>query len=229
MQILIGMLLIFAGYIIGSIPFGLLIVKSKTGKDIRQVESGRTGSTNAVRAAGFWAGLMTAVLDILKGVSAVWLAEVFLPANDWIHVLAPIAAIIGHNYSIFLITRDENGKVHFHGGAGGTPALGGAIGLWPGIFPYVVIGGALIWATTGIASLTTISIGLIVIIVFGINISKGIQDPIDIWYGIIAESLLLWALRPNLKKLVTGNERVVKYSLNGWLRERKNKAQMTKQ
>ncbi len=99
-----------------------------------------------------------------------------MPANNWIHILAPLAAILGHNYSIFLITR-ENGKIHFHGGAGGAPALGGAIGLWPGIFPYVVVGGALIWATTGIASLTTISIGLIIIIVFGINISKGIQDP----------------------------------------------------
>ena len=85
----------------------------------------------------------------------------------------------------------------------------------------MVVGGALIWATTGIASLTTISIGLIIIIVFGINISKGIQDPQDIWYGIFAELLLLWALRPNLKKLFTGKERVVKYSLNGWLRARK--------
>jgi acyl phosphate:glycerol-3-phosphate acyltransferase len=221
MQILIGMATVFAGYIIGSIPFGMLIVKSKTGKDIRQVESGRTGGTNAVRAAGLWAGLLTAILDISKGAAAVWLAQVILPANEWIHILAPLAAIIGHNYSIFLITRDENRKIHFHGGAGGAPALGGAIGLWPGIFPYVVIGGALIWATTGIASLTTISIGLIVILVFGINISKGIQDPIDIWYGIFAELLLLWALRPNLKKLFTGKERVVKYSLNGWLKARK--------
>ena len=221
MQILIGMVTVFAGYLIGSIPFGLLIVKSKTGKDIRQVESGRTGGTNAVRAAGLWAGLLTVILDISKGAAAVWLAQVVVPTNDWIHVLAPLAAILGHNYSIFLISRDEKGKIHFHGGAGGAPALGGAIGLWPGIFPYVVIGGLLIWVTTGIASLTTIAIGLIVITVFGINIAKGIQDPIDIWYGIFAELILLWALRPNLKKLFSGKERVVKYSLNGWLKARK--------
>ena len=219
MQILIGMGAIVAGYLIGSIPFGMLIVKSKTGKDIRQVESGRTGGTNAVRAAGFWAGLFTAILDIAKGAASVWLAETLTP-NDWVHILAPLAAIIGHNYSIFLITR-ENGKIRFHGGAGGAPALGGAIGLWPGIFPYVVVGGALVWATTGIASLTTISIGLIIIVVFGINISRGIQDPQDIWYGIIVELLILWALRPNLKKLFAGQERVVKYSLNGWLKARK--------
>jgi len=220
MQILIGMVAIFIGYLLGSIPFGMLIVKSKTGKDIRKVESGRTGGTNAVRAAGFWAGLLTAILDITKGACSVWLAQLIVPTNDWIHVLAPLAAIIGHNYSIFLITR-ENGKIQFHGGAGGAPALGGAIGLWPSIFPYVIVGGALVWATTGIASLTTISIGLIIIIVFGINIAKGIQDPIDIWYGIFATLLLLWALRPNLKKLLTGKERVVKYSLNGWLKARK--------
>ena len=220
MQILFGMVAIFIGYLLGSIPFGMLIVKSKTGKDIRQVESGRTGGTNAVRAAGFWAGLLTAILDITKGACSVWLAQLIVPTNDWIHVLAPLAAIVGHNYSIFLITR-ENGKIQFHGGAGGAPALGGAIGLWPGIFPYVIVGGALVWATTGIASLTTISIGLIIIIVFGINIARGIQEPIDIWYGIFATLLLLWALRPNLKKLLTGKERVVKYSLNGWLRARK--------
>ncbi len=222
MQILIGMAAVLAGYLLGSIPFGMLIVKSRTGKDIRQVESGRTGGTNAVRAAGFWAGLGTAILDIAKGAASVWLAQVLLPTNDWVHILAPLAAILGHNYSVFLITR-EDGKIHFHGGAGGAPALGGAIGLWPGIFPYVVVGAVLLWATTGIASLTTISIGLIIIIVFGINISKGIQPPQDIWYGIFAELLLLWALRPNLKKLITGKERVVKYSLNGWLRARKEK------
>lgn len=221
MQILIGMVVIFISYLLGSIPFGLLIVKIKTGKDIRQVESGRTGGTNAVRAAGLWAGLLTAGLDILKGAAAVWLAQALLPANHWVHVLAPIAAILGHNYSIFLISREENGRVRFHGGAGGAPALGGAVGLWPGILPYIMVGGALIWATTGIASLTTISIGLIVIIAFGINISRGLQNPIDIWYGILAELILLWALRPNLKKLFSGQERVVKYSLNGWLRARK--------
>lgn len=221
MQILIGMGVIFIGYLLGSIPFGLLIVKSKTGKDIRQVESGRTGGTNAVRAAGLWAGLLTAILDIAKGAAAVWLAEAVLPANHWIHILAPLAAILGHNYSIFLISRGQNGKLRFYGGAGGAPALGGAVGLWPGILPFVAIGGILIWVTTGIASLTTIGIGLIVITMFGINISNGLQNPIDIWYGILAELILLWALRPNLKKLLAGQERVVKYSLNGWLRARK--------
>lgn len=221
MQILIGIGVVIMGYIIGSIPFGLLIVKMKTGKDIREVESGRTGGTNAVRAAGLGAGLLTAILDILKGTVSVWVAQALFPQNHFFHVLAPLAAILGHNYSVFLITRDKDGRLHSHGGAGGAPALGGAVGLWPWMFPIVFGAGALVWFTLGIASVTTMAIGLVVIIGFAIRIALGIQEPIDIWYGIIAELLLLWALRPNIRKLFAGEERVVKFSLNGWLKARK--------
>ena len=221
MQILIGIGAVLIGYILGSIPFGLLIVKFKTGKDIREVESGRTGGTNAVRAAGFGAGLLTVALDILKGAASVWIAQALTPQEHLMHVLAPIAAILGHNYSLFLISRDEDGRLHFHGGAGGAPALGGAMGLWPPMFPIVVTVGALIWFTLGIASVTTLAIGLIVIIVFGIRAFNGLQEPVDVLYGLLAELLLLWALRPNMKKLLAGNERVVRLSLNGWLRARK--------
>ena len=221
MQILIGIGAVIIGYILGSIPFGLIIVKLKTGKDIRTVESGRTGGTNAVRAAGFWAGLLTAILDILKGAVAVWIAQALSPQNHLIHVLAPVAAILGHNYSVFLIERDEKGKLRFRGGAGGATALGGAMGLWWPMFPIVFTAGVLVWFTIGIASVTTMFVGLVVIIVFAIRAALGLQDPTDIWYGVIAEFLLLWALRPNIQKLLAGNERVIKYSLNGWLRARK--------
>lgn len=220
MQILIDIGVVVLGYIIGSIPFGLLIVKIKTGKDIREVESGRTGGTNAVRAAGFWAGLLTAILDILKGATSAWIAQ-RVTGNDLIHVLAPVGAILGHNYSIFLISRDEDGKMRFHGGAGGAPALGGAVGIWAPMFPIVFGIGLLIWFTVGIASVTTIAIGLIVTVVFIIRVYLGYQPPIDILYGVLALLLLVWALRPNIKKLMEGNERVVSISLNGKLRARK--------
>ena len=221
MQMLIGIGVVIIGYILGSIPFGLLIVRSKTGKDVRNVESGRTGGTNVVRAAGLGPGLLTALLDILKGAASVWVAQMLLPENYLIHILAPLAAILGHNYSLFLIRRDENGKLRFYGGAGGAPALGGAMGLWLPIFPIVFAAGALVWFTIGIASLTTMAIGLIVIVVFAVRSSLGLQEPVSIWYGVVAELFLIWALRPNIKKLLAGNERVVKFSLNGWLRARK--------
>jgi len=229
MQILFDIGAVVIGYILGSIPFGLLIVKLKTGKDIRKVESGRTGGTNAVRAAGFGAGLLTAILDILKGAGAVWIAQAISPGNHLIHVLAPLAAILGHNHSIFLAERDENGTLRLRGGAGGAPAVGGAMGLWLPMFPIVVAVGAVVWFTIGIASLATMTIPIIVIIVFAIRAALGQQDPVDIWYGVVAEILLLWALRPNIQKLLAGNERVIKYSLNGWLRARKNSVKLTKQ
>lgn len=220
MQTLVEAGIVVLGYIIGSIPFGLLIVKIKTGKDLREIESGRTGGTNTVRAAGFWAGLLTAVLDILKGASSVWLAQL-VTDNQLIHVLAPVCAIIGHNYSIFLMRRDANGKLRFHGGAGGAAALGGAMGLWLPMFPIVFGIGALIWFTVGIASVTTMAIALVVTIIFAIRAYLGYQNPVDILYGILALFLLVWALRPNIKKLIEGKERVVKFSLNGWLRARR--------
>jgi glycerol-3-phosphate acyltransferase PlsY len=224
MQILIGIGAVMIGYLLGSIPFGLLIVKIKTGKDIRQVESGRTGGTNAVRAAGFGAGLLTAILDILKAACSVWIAERMVPGMHLFHVLAPIAAILGHNYSLFLIDRDASGRIRFHGGAGGAAALGGAMGLWPWMFPIVFGAGALIWFTLGIASVTTMAIGIVVIIIFTIRVALGLQESIDIWYGVAATLLLVWALRPNIRKLFAGQERVVKFSLNGWLRARKEAA-----
>ncbi|GAB4463149.1 MAG: glycerol-3-phosphate 1-O-acyltransferase PlsY [Anaerolineales bacterium] len=225
MQTLIEAGVVVLGYLLGSIPFGLLIVKFKTGKDLREIESGRTGGTNTLRAAGFGAGLLTAVLDILKGAVSVWVAQRLSPGNHLIHVLAPVAAIIGHNYSIFLIRRDEDGKLRFHGGAGGAPALGGAVGLWLPMFPIAFSAGALVFFTVGIASVTTMSIALIVTIVFAIRAYLGLQNPIDTLYGILALFLLVWALRPNIKKLLEGRERVVSISLHGWLKARREAKQ----
>ncbi len=71
-------LVIVLSYLVGSIPFGLIIVKTFTGKDVREVGSGRTGGTNAMRAAGLAAGILTALGDILKGLVSGWLADVLL-------------------------------------------------------------------------------------------------------------------------------------------------------
>ena len=221
MQIAFDIGIVILAYIFGSIPFGLLIVKLKTGKDIREVESGRTGGTNAMRAAGFWAGFATALLDILKGAVGVWIAQWLTPDSQWVHVLSPIAAILGHNYSIFLAERDANGKFRLRGGAGGAPSVGGAMGLWPASILIILPLGMLTFFTIGIASITTMAVALFAIIVFAVRALLFDGQWIDVWYGVGAEVLLVWALRPNLKKLMEGNERIVKYSLNGWLKARR--------
>ena len=99
--------------------------------------------------------------------------------------------------------------------------MGGAVDLWLPMFPIAFGIGALIWFTIGIASVTTMAIGLVVTIIFAIRAYLGHQNPIDILYGLLSLFLLVWALRPNIKKLFEGKERVVSLSLNGWLRARK--------
>ena len=107
-------LLPLIGYLLGSLPMGLIYVRVFTGQDLRAVGSGRTGGTNAMRAAGLAVGLLTALSDIFKGTLAVWLAQWLLPAETRAFgmVLCGLGAILGHNYSLFL---------RFKGGAGGGP------------------------------------------------------------------------------------------------------------
>lgn len=227
MQIVFDLVAVVLAYVIGSIPFGLVIVKLKTGKDIREVESGRTGGTNALRAAGFWAGIGTALLDILKGAVAVWLARWISPQQDWLHVIAPLAAILGHNYSIFLAERDANGKFRLRGGAGGAPSVGGAWGLYPSSLLIILPLGVLVFFTIGIASVTTMAVALFAIIVFAVYAAQGVLPWWYVLYGVGAELLLIWALRPNIKKLLAGQERVVGISLHGWIKKKQAEKQQT--
>ncbi len=224
MQILTDIGIIMLAYIFGSIPFGLLVVKLKTGKDIREIESGRTGGTNAMRAAGFGAGLLTAILDILKGAASVWAAQAISPDDQLIHVLAPIAAIVGHNYSIFLAEKDERGRLRLRGGAGGAPSVGGAFGLWAPSLAIIFPLGALVYFTVGYASIATMSVAVFAIIVFGIRAWMGLMPWTDVLYGLFAFMLLVWALRPNIQKLFSGDERLIKYSLHAWIKSRREKA-----
>ena len=213
MQMIIDAGIVVLAYLFGSIPFGLLVVKLATGKDIRQVASGRTGGTNAMRAAGCWAGVATALFDIFKGIAAVWVAR-SLTTNIWIEVLAPIAAVLGHNYSIFLAERDANGKLRLRGGAGGAPTAGGAIGLfWPSwwLILYGIPIPMLMFFGVGYASLTTLSIALTASVIFAVLYFLGSTPWQYILYGIATFLILLWALRPNMKALMEGRER-----FHGW-------------
>lgn len=211
MQILLDSGVVILAYIFGSIPFGLLVVKLTTGQDLRQVASGRTGGTNAMRAAGFGAGIATAILDILKGAFSVWVAEAVAPNNEWIRILAPIAAILGHNYSIFLTERNEQGRLRLRGGAGGAPSVGGAFGLWwPSILIIIPIG-ALMFFGVGYASVTTLSIAIAATLIFLVRYLAGYSPWQDILFGIIATLMLVWALRPNITALTEGRER-----FHGW-------------
>jgi glycerol-3-phosphate acyltransferase PlsY len=224
MQIVLAIGILLAAYVIGSMPTGLIIVRLLTGKDVRKVESGRTGGTNVMRAAGWLAGLTTAAVDGFKGAVAVWLAQWLTQIggdgpNYWVMALAAVAAILGHNYSVFLAERGENGKWRLRGGAGGATAVGGAFALWPPSLLIVVPVGGLIFWFLGYASVGTMSVAATAFVLFLIRALLGKGPWEFLLYGILAEALLVWALRPNIKRLMNGTERLVGY------RARKKKEQ----
>ena len=109
----------------------------------------------------------------------------------------------------------------FGGGAGGATSFGGAIALWPMsgyiIFPLAVLSYILI----GYASVTTMAIPLLAMLVFGYRAVVGVSPWAYFFYGVAAELIVLWALRPNIKRLLEGNERRVDFL--GYLKKRRQK------
>ncbi|MFC1997276.1 glycerol-3-phosphate acyltransferase [Chloroflexota bacterium] len=209
MQTGIGLIILIVSYLIGSIPFGLILVKVSTGQDVRKIQSGRTGGTNAMRAAGLWIGVATTLLDLFKGACSVWLAKWILPDMVWFHVFAPLMVILGHNYSIFLIERDEKNNIKLHGGAGGSSSAGGSMGLWPPIMLFIVPAAIFNLYIVGYASVATLSAPLITTLVFAVLAWMGKLPWEYVVYGILAEVLLAWSLRPNIKRLFNGTERLI--------------------
>jgi glycerol-3-phosphate acyltransferase PlsY len=196
-------------YLIGAIPFGFLLVKLTKGLDIRNVQSGRTGGTNTMRAAGFWAGLSTILLDIAKGAAVVRIATLVPEFNNpWLLAIVPIFAILGHNYSVFLISRTTEGKIKIAGGAGGAVCLGGSIGLWWPSGIVIAVIAALIFYFVGYASITTLSVAFFSTVLFSIRAMTGLSPWAYASYGVLALILLIISLIPNIKSLIQGTERL---------------------
>jgi glycerol-3-phosphate acyltransferase PlsY len=101
--------------------------------------------------------------------------------------------------------------------------VGGAFGLWTPSILIVLPLGALVFFSLGYASVTTMSVALFAIIIFAVRAALGIGPWIYVLYGVLAELLLILALLPNIRKLFSGNERVVGISLHGRLKAKKEK------
>lgn len=209
--ILLILLTAVIGYLWGAIPFGFLFVRWAKGVDLRDVGSGRTGGTNSMRAAGPVVGALTGLSDVLKGACAIWFARWLLGDRmgellPWMEILAGAMTIIGHNWSIFL---------NFRGGAGTGPNIGWATALWLPMFPIgllVVLG--MLWLT-GMASVASLTMAAAIPIAFAIRYFTTADPsqayPLLIYAlgGATTALIVAWSLRPNIKRLLAGNERVV--------------------
>lgn len=186
-----------AGYLLGSIPVGFLVVRLSRGLDVRRVGSGRTGGTNVLRAAGWGAAIATGLGDTLKGAAAVWVARA-LNGPPLMQALAGFAAVVGHNHSLFLGLR---------GGAGTATSIGGAIALWPfgGLLAIPVLAAAALLSRY--ASVGSISVAIFLPLAFAVGAIRGAVPWAYEAHALLSSALTLWALRPNIRRLARGEER----------------------
>ena len=220
---------IVISYLLGSIPFGYLIVRATQGADVRETGSGGTGATNVSRRAGKLAGVVTLLLDALKGAAAVAIARVILglevfPATQrgghigsplqflsahpdqirrdlyWWVAAAAIAAIVGHIFPVWL---------RFRGGKGVATGVGVflmlaplAVGLSAVIFVIVV------WLTRYVSVGSILAAAAVPLFLLLQNV---FVRPVDTFAAtmsaaVVGMALILWAHRENIRRLLRGTE-----------------------
>jgi glycerol-3-phosphate acyltransferase PlsY len=188
-----------AGYLLGGIPFGIIVPRLIGGPDPRTVGSGRTGGANVSRAVGFRWAAVSGLLDVAKGSVAVLLI-VAIGGGAVPQVVAALAAIVGHSRSPF---------IGFHGGRGVAPATGGAIILAPLILLVIFPVFALTILVTRISSIGSLSATLIGGLAMIAVTAVAPLAPIYFVYGVGVPGLI-WAFHlDNIGRLLRGEERRV--------------------
>lgn len=204
-------IVLIVGYLLGSIPFGLIVSKHRAKVDVRHIGSGKTGMTNVLRVAGKKAAALVLILDLLKGALAVTFAG-FVFRSDFLLIenstlwwlgrsaetAAGLAAICGHIWPIFL---------RFKGGRGVATFFGGLIALYP---PAAIFGGEVLFIGAGLTrymSLGSIAgaVGTYAILA-SLTITQGF--PVEyLIYGLAGIVVILFMHRDNISRLLAGKER----------------------
>ena len=184
--------IVIVAYLIGSIPFGYLIVRGKSGADIRETGSGGTGATNVSRRIGRVAGVLTLLLDAAKGCVAVLIAKA-VTGDDWMIAVAAIAALVGHIFPVWL---------GFRGGKG----VATGVGIFLVLAPIALLCAGVVFVA--IVVLTRyVSLG---------SITAAILIPVLVWLqfdsqsllaaAVVAALLIVFAHRGNIQRLAAGTE-----------------------
>jgi glycerol-3-phosphate acyltransferase PlsY len=186
---------IVLAYLLGSIPFGYLLVRWRTGSDIRRAGSGNIGATNVFRTTSRAIGVATLVLDALKAFLAVWIAARLTGGNELVTNLAALAALVGHAFPVFL---------NFKGGKAVASFLGAYLYLAPiPVAAVAVVFFATVWRTR------FISLG---------SLMGAITFPLAVWIiqrpqhwplivcSILSCALVIWRHQGNIVRLRSGQE-----------------------
>jgi len=206
---------IIGAYLLGSIPFGLLIAKAH-GKDLRSIGSGNIGATNVSRALGRKWAYVCFGLDMLKGAVPMLVTLSLVRGSSsesqiekvillWLWLAVGCAAILGHIFPIY---------VKFKGGKGVATSFGVALGLWPyfticalfAIAIWVVV--VLIWRYVSLASIAA-SVSFPLVLILAITLTPG-WDFVNLWPLLIAATaiplMVIIRHRENIKRLLAGTE-----------------------
>lgn len=201
MEIFRYIITIALGYLMGSIPVGYLVVRLVKGTDIRQHGSGRTGGTNVWRAAGLWPAILTTAGDFLKGLSAVLIARAIL-GNSVGEVLVGVAAVVGHNWSVFLGWR---------GGAGTATNLGVISTLSLPVALALIVAALVVVVISRYASVASLAVAILAPAIF-LALALLVHQPLrHTLYGLLAGAIVILALRRNIVRLLAGTERRLSY------------------
>ncbi len=192
---------VVVAYLIGGIPWGVVMAKVTGGPDPRTIGSGRTGGANVMRALGPRIAAASGLLDVLKGIVAVAIA-IAVGAGLPVQILAALAAILGHSRSVF---------IGFSGGRGIAPGLGGLIVIHPiaalvvmPVFAVVLLVGRY----SSVASLTATALGALTVIftVVAFDLS-----PLYAVYAVAAAGMIWLFHLDNIQRLLAGSERRIEF------------------
>jgi glycerol-3-phosphate acyltransferase PlsY len=189
-----------AGFLLGSIPFAVIVSKYGYGCDIRDHGSGNAGATNVFRVLGWKAGFIVGVLDVLKGTAAaaiaVGLVYTQVPENiaDWVVIGAVFAAMAGHSYSPWVKLR---------GGKGIATAAGGLLIVTPWAWPILAVTFFLVVYVSRMVSLGSIIVAIefpiLCVLLYGDNMAIVITS-------FAASAFALWRHRSNIARIYRGEE-----------------------
>ncbi|QPC84704.1 glycerol-3-phosphate acyltransferase [Phototrophicus methaneseepsis] len=206
------LLIIITSYLVGSIPTAYLLAKTRN-INIFEVGSGNMGGTNVARALGTQWGVVTALLDMCKGIAAIVLARMVLPDEQWgATTISAIAVIVGHNWSLFATLfyhlAVKGKRLTLRGGKGAATAFGTMLMIAQ---PQIIVG---MLAIGGVLIAITRYVSLGVLAAFALSIvwvyALATQDQLPVEYApyaIILAMLLILRFRENIQRLARGQER----------------------
>jgi glycerol-3-phosphate acyltransferase PlsY len=189
---MLGVILILCGYVMGSIPTGLLVGRA-FGVDVLKVGSGNIGMANVLRAAGKWPAALTMAGDMLKGFLPVVLARA-LTDDGWVIAAVALAAVVGACWSVFL---------RFKGGKAVATGAGTTIGL---ALPVGLVLFALWWIVALTSRYTSLAAIVLMIVAPFAFLFTGQPTPY-VLYTVAGGALVLWRHRENARALLAGTER----------------------